>query len=485
VKPLYEHQQQTVDFLADNPRALITSDPGTGKTRSVLEHYAQVKKSDPKTGRMLVLAPLSILKPSWADDIAEFTPQISAVVAYAKNREKAFRTSADIVITNHDAVKWLAKNAEELLKGFDWLVIDEFTAYKRHTSQRSKAVANIRRYFKHRIALSGTPNSNTILDIWHPTLLIDDGERLGHKYFSFRAQVCEPKQIGPARNMVQWLDKEDAEERVAASLKDITIRHKFEDCLSIPENTKHIIYTDLSPKHAQIYHDFKNDALLELESGDYIEAVHAGVLVKKLLQIVSGAIYDSEGVAHLIDTARYELVISLIKERKHSVCAFNWTHERNALCALAKKSGISHAVIDGSVRTNIREEIVADYQAGKYQVLFAHPQSAAHGLTLTRGTTTIWISPTYNAEHFQQFNRRIYRAGQTKATETILISARGTWEEAVYAKLDTKLERMSSLLDLFKQLTEIENEHRRANKSIIRPTRSNTGDRQNPEGAGI
>jgi SNF2 family DNA or RNA helicase len=95
-----------------------------------------------------------------------------------------------------------------------------------------------------------------------------------------------------------------------------------------------------------------------------------------------------------------------------------------------------------------REKAVALFQAGKLRVIFAHPQSAGHGLTLTKGTATIWVSPTYNAEHFQQFNRRIYRAGQTQRTETICIAAAGTAEEQVYEKLNGKIERMDTLMDL-------------------------------------
>ena len=96
--------------------------------------------------------------------------------------------------------------------------------------------------------------------------------------------------------------------------------------------------------------------------------------------------------------------------------------------------------------------MVERFQAGQLKVLFAHPQSAGHGLTLTRATTAIWCSPTYNAEHFQQFNRRIHRSGQTQKTETILIAARNTWEEQVYAKLNGKLNRMESLLTILNNL---------------------------------
>mgnify|MGYP001406548726 FL=1 len=56
------------------------------------------------------------------------------------------------------------------------------------------------------------------------------------------------------------------------------------------------------------------------------------------------------------------------------------------------------------------------------------------------------------AEHFQQFNRRIHRSGQTQKTETILISARNTWEKEVYEKLNGKLNRMESLLTILTNL---------------------------------
>ena len=78
----------------------------------------------------------------------------------------------------------------------------------------------------------------------------------------------------------------------------------------------------------------------------------------------------------------------------------------------------------------------------------AHPQSAAHGLTLTRGVATIWASPTYNLEHYQQGLKRIYRAGQTKKTETITIVAEGTIEDKVWKALQAKKVKMEDLLTL-------------------------------------
>jgi SNF2 family DNA or RNA helicase len=120
-----------------------------------------------------------------------------------------------------------------------------------------------------------------------------------------------------------------------------------------------------------------------------------------------------------------------------------------------EKRGISYGVIDGTTPPHKRNDIVDRMQAGQLQVVFCHPQSAGHGLTMTTATTVIWASPTYNAEHYQQFNRRIYRAGQTKRTEVIRIAAEGTWETDVFDKLEGKLARMEDLLTTLNTLNNL------------------------------
>ena len=69
----FEHQKVTTDFIIKNPRVLVTSDPGTGKTRSMIDAFVQRGYG---SGRMLVLAPLSILQASWADDIKKLHPSL-------------------------------------------------------------------------------------------------------------------------------------------------------------------------------------------------------------------------------------------------------------------------------------------------------------------------------------------------------------------------------------------------------------------------
>lgn len=449
IPPLFAHQQQTVQLLGTSSIVLDLSDPGTGKTRSALVGFHNHFLQDGK--KALVLAPKSILKSAWGNDITKFLPGTTYSIAYASNRAQAFENEANIYITNIDATVWLAKQKPIFFAKFSTIIIDEGTFFKHHTSARSKALAKITKYFKYRELMTGTPNSNTITDIWHQVFLLDEGQRLGKSFYGFRSTACIPKQIGPAANMVKWTDRPGVHEAVASLLSDITIRHNFEECTDIPANQEYTVSFELSTRHRNDYEDLRKNSVLELRTGD-VTAIHAASLTTKLLQVASGAAYgDSltgKSTYHVIDTERYELVIDLAMQREHSIVFFLWTHQRDELIKQATNNKLSYAIIDGNTSDTQREEIVAMYQKGFYRILFAHPASAAHGLTLVKGTATIWASPPYNLDWFVQGNRRIYRTGQTLKTQTIIVLAKGTLEEKVYESLMAKNINMQTLLGM-------------------------------------
>lgn len=448
MKKLWKHQKTSIAFGDKNPCMLDLSDPGTAKTRVQLELFAKRRRK--KGGCALILAPKTLLKSAWGNDASEFVPDMKYSLCFADKREKYFAVDADMYITNIDAVNWLVKQKPAFFKKFDTLVIDEITAFKHHTSARSRALSKIKKHFCFRSGLSGTPNSNTICDIWHPALIIDDGKRLGTSFYGFRSNVCIPEQVGPSAQMVKWVDKDGAEEAVFDLLSEITIRHKFEDCIDIPPTHKSTIMYDLPPSQMKAYQEMERTQMLALnQSKASVLAINAAAVTTKLLQIASGAVYESPDKYHLIDTGRYELVMDLVEGRKHPIVFFLWKHQRDELVKEATKRKLRFCVIDGNATDNQRSEMVRAYQAGFYDVMFAHPKTAAHGLTLTKGTSIIWPSPTYDLEWFSQANKRQARAGQTEKTEIIVVLAAGTIETKVYEKLLIKNARMGNLLDLF------------------------------------
>lgn len=348
-------------------------------------------------------------------------------------------------------------------------LVHNCTAYKHSTSDRSKAVAKIAKFFKYRRAMTGTPNGNSITDVWHQVKILDDGKRLGHSFFAFRNAVCTPFQKGPNANALEWVDKDGAEDAVFGMLSDIVVRHKFEDCVDIPEQHQYTVSYQMPPQQQKAYDEMRDHAIAEVYGSvdaltvatlkgvkpkalTHVTAINAAAVATKLMQIASGAVYQGEGKYHLIDDARYELILDLAEARKHALVFFFWNHQKDLLAKVAEKRGMTFAIIDGTVPEQERSDIVTRYQRGAYDVLFAHPKSAAHGLTLTKGTATIWASPTYDLEIFKQGSRRQYRMGQTMKTENIVVVAEGTIDEKAYNSMLVKDARMTNLLDLFATL---------------------------------
>ncbi|MGZ5139604.1 MAG: SNF2-related protein [Burkholderiales bacterium] len=445
--PHYEHQKLSLKVLEREARVLDLSDPGTGKTRVHLEDYANRRRNGAKC--LLVIAPKSLLHTAWELDFMQFAPDMTCSVAYATNRDQAFAMSADVYITNTDAVIWLAKQPKRFFEPFDHVIIDEITAFKHHTSRRSRALSWIIDYFPTRRGLSGSLNTNGVTDSWHPAFLIDGGKRLGQSFYAFRNAVQVPQQVGPKADHVKWVDKPNAEASVGFLIKDITIRHVFEDCVDMPKNHTYARKFQLAAKHRKIYEELKRNSSIHVKNRE-ISAVNAAVLRAELLQIASGAVYDSAGNYAVIDSSRYELIADLIEEKAHSIVFFQWRHQRDELAKEAKRRKLTYAIIDGTASVKARNDAVQYFQAGFYDFLLCHPQSAAHGLTLTRGTRTIWPSPTDNLEHFIQANRRIYRIGQRQRTETIGVLAEDTFDEVAWQNRERKNIALKSLMAYLK-----------------------------------
>lgn len=455
------HQAVSLMHDATTDEVFDMSDPGTGKTFVRIMSFA-ARRRKRQAGCMLVLAPKSLLRAAWANDFAKFAPDMKVSVATATNREAAFAADADVYVTNHDAVKWLVKQKPEFWKRFENgdVVADESTAFKHHTSQRSKAALKIfqprRKVFARRAVMTATPSSNGICDVWHQVALLDNGKRLGGSFYGFRNSVCTPIQVGRIAQAVKWVDKEGAEEAVYGLIQDIVIRHRFEECVDIPATHIYTVEYELTPKQRKAYNDMAEASVLVTgkagkgKPAPVMTAVNAAAVQTKLCQIASGAVYDNDGKPHLIDTSRYESILDMCEVRKHPLVFFFWQHQRDALVKEAETRGMTFCVLDGNATDRERTAMITRYQLGEFDVMFAHPKSAAHGLTLTAGTSTIWSGPTPDLEWFKQGNKRQARIGQKRKTEVVVCLAKDTLEERIYNEiLMPKEGRMRNLLDLF------------------------------------
>lgn len=454
---LFKHQKETLAFLMQTPRAYVASTAGTGKTLCLIKDVEYRLSKNPKS-KTLILAPKSLLYTVWEREFKDWCPNIKVSVATAptRNRLKKFQEDANVYVTNVDALTWLAEQPKKFWDNFETVIVDESTAIANHKSARGKAAIKVSKNFDYRRCLSGTPTSGLLTKLFNQYLFLDDGQKLGRIATKFRNQVLYAKQIGPMPQHVEWHNKPGKSEVVAYLVKDITIRYELEDVLDMPPLLSYTYTYDMNTKSTKAYKEMENSLRLQIkegvDAGTEINAVNAAAMTTKLLQIASGSVKvssDSDEVA-LIDTQRYDLVLDICEQYEHVLVFFNWQHQRKYFLEQSDKRGLTVTYIDGTVKLDDRTQRVADFQEGKYDIIFCQPQSTSHGITLTSAHATIWASPTYLSDYYSQGNNRVYRAGQTKRTAIINIEANKTLDHNVYKKLNGKLNAMEVLQEALK-----------------------------------
>jgi SNF2 family DNA or RNA helicase len=295
------------------------------------------------------------------------------------------------------------------------------------------------------LPMTGTPMPLSILDMWVP-LRLARPDKAPKLFSKFRLETCVPVSTYFG---TEWVERAGIREALVTLYADTIIRYAKEDCLDLPQQSMHTKTLELSPALRKAYNKFETDCLLELDSG-VVSAPHAGAMAIKLAQLASGFLYG-EGEHHKVSPERYELAAEIVEERKHSLIAFMYTAQRDYMKELLDKAGVSYEVLDGSTPAARFSEIVDEFQRGMYKTLLCQPQSVAHGVTLTRADTIVWLSPPRSLEHFVQFCARIDRIGQKQANEVIMLQAKNTYEVKAYKRLMSKNASQLDLLSLLKE----------------------------------
>lgn len=454
---LFAHQKESLAFFEKTPIGFDMSDCGTGKTLVQIEWLKGHFKENPKA-RALIVCPKSLMHAAWETDFARFAPEIEVAFSKAGKWENAFDGTARVVVVNTDGIK---KLNPKWLKDFDTLIVDECSAFKHHTSDRSKALLKLSKLFHYRHLMSATPATNSITELWHQVKILDEGKRLGTSFTNFKNACCTPQQAGKVERIftknakgerferiigpVKWVDKPGIQTVVGSLVEDITIRHKFADCVDIPDMFEIEREFELNEKHQALYDKFFRDSYAEF-SKSTVSAVNAGSLVQKLLQFSSGAVYTDDGVYwETITSDRSNMILDLAEEYPQCVVFYMWRHQLESLKLHANVRRLSYKVWDSATAVTARE-----FQNGEFRMLLANPASAGHGLTLTKAQAVIWASPTYNLEHYLQGIKRIHRIGQKQKTQSVMVLANTELERKVYKALRNKELNLIKLLGEFK-----------------------------------
>lgn len=216
---------------------------------------------------------------------------MSVVVGNAEERKAALAKQADLYVINREMVLWLVEQSGYKFD-FDTIVIDELSSFKNHQSKRFKALMKVRPKVKRIIALTGTPSSNGLMDLWAEFRLLDMGERLGRYITQYRTKYFMPDKRN-AQIIFSYKLLPGAEEQIYDKISDITISMKAADFLPMPERIESEYPVYLSEEEREKYDVLKQEMVLQLP-GEEITAANAAALSGKLSQLANGAIYTEE-----------------------------------------------------------------------------------------------------------------------------------------------------------------------------------------------
>lgn len=460
------YQALAHDFLTETPRCALWMGCGLGKTAtvlSVLNDLALV--SDPFPA--LVLGPLRVARKVWKDEAQKWDEfhglRVSNVIGTSAERLAALRTKAEIYALNYENLPWLLDQIKGMgASPFKTIVPDEASKLKNFrgsiqhhpksgkrfircdSGQRTGALAKFGFSAARFIELTGTPAPRGLINVWPQLWFLDGGARLGRTFSDFEARWFRQHPSGYGLVPVSG-----AQEEIQSLVKDVCLTIDPADWFDLQQPIRRVIEVDLPPKARAAYDRMEREMFLQIGGAD-IEAMNAASKSIKCLQLANGAIYtDDTGAWTETHDEKLQALSDVIEEAEGMpvIVAYQF---KSDLARLQK------AFPKGRALKSVQDE--DDFKAGKIDVLFAHPESAGHGIDGFQYVTNIiaFFGHWWDLETRHQIIERIgpvrqAQAGMKRPVFIYDIVAKDTIDEDVMERHETKRDVQDILLSAMKR----------------------------------
>jgi hypothetical protein len=418
-------------FLIDHPRSMLVADPGLGKTSITLAALDLLKISDANAFPALVLAPKRVADVVWTNERDKWScfqdmTMIKVMGPEEQRKMELRRKIADVYVINYDLIPWLV----EMFPGERWpfrtVIADESSKLKGFRLSkggvRAKALSMIAKYTAWWWNLTGTPIPNGLQDLWGQMYFVDFGERLKRSYTAYKEAFFIEN---------QWSHKitlqYGAEKAIHDLVADRMLALRAEDWLPIEKPLELPMEFELPAAVMAQYRALERDYFLDLGPGK-VNAGTAAVKSFKLLQLVSGSVFDTEQTVRHVHDAKLDVLEENLEKiaPEPLLLSYWWTFDPERIGRLLDRLKLPYAVYKGKEQED-------QWNAGKLRVLLLQEQSA-YGLNLASVCRDVcFYSYPWNAELWTQMIERIGPARQVqvnsgKIVRIWTIQAKGTIE---------------------------------------------------------
>ena len=458
VGELYHYQRAGFDwlhFLHDYGfGGCLADDMGLGKTMQALAFLLSLRKNgglDHAKAPDLIVAPRSVLF-NWEREAAKFTPSLKVAVHADSTRSKSMHTyaDADLVLTTYGV---MMRDISILRQSrFHYIVIDESQAIKNPLSQTARAARLLNA--DHRLALTGTPVENSVLELWSQFAFLNPGllgslERFRSEFASAIERQQDDESSNLLRKIVQPFLLRRTKDQVAPEL---------------PPRSDRAVFNEMEPAQQKFYNKIRDQyraqllGLLDSEntSGQTQMKILEGLL--RLRQVCNHPVLVDkafQGRSAKLD-ALVETMETLQSEGHKALIFSQFTQ----MLALVRKElderQIPYVYLDGSTRD--RQQRVDQFQNSPEIPFFLISLKAGGvGINLTAADYVLHIDPWWNPAVEQQATDRAHRIGQTKPVFVYRFITKNSVEEQILLLQDRKRAIVEQVISaetgFFKSLT--------------------------------
>ena len=426
---LRPYQQEGVKWLYNLYKCglggILADEMGLGKSLQTIIFIRRVLEEDSKA-KILIVTPTALVY-NWDNEFRKFSDDIKRNIFVGVKKERHKKLSeydGNVYITSYGLLREDLEIYQEM--NFKVMVIDEAQNIKNPIALLTKAVKSIKSEVK--LALTGTPIENSVLELWSIFDYIMPGFLASKSKFSEKYKINND--FDDNTNLT--LDK------LRTQVKPFILRRKKGDVLKdLPDKLENNIYIDLTEEEKKIYASCVKDAKDKME-----ELVSDGftknkMLILTLLTRLRQVCIDPKIIFENYDkpSSKIENLVKIVKEavsNGHKILLFtSFKTALNIVKDNLTEEGITSYVIDGSVSSKKRQELVDNFNNDDTNIFLIMLKSGGTGLNLTSADIVVHLDLWWNPQAENQATDRAHRIGQKNTVEVIKLITKGTIEEKI------------------------------------------------------
>ena len=412
----FPYQHEAFLAIKDKPYAAIFHEQGLGKTKIAIDLLLYwLDKRDIDT---VMIVTKKTLVANWVGEFGTHT-NLRPKVLDTKKKSNYFvlNSAARVIVTNFETISTEQDRLQLFLKTRNVaIIIDESTKIKNPESKLTQDFFAISALFKIKVIMTGTPVANRPYDIWAQIYFLDEGRSLGTNFAEFKAMcdLSNDLQEDESKRMIF----EDSVAGIYNKIKDFSVREtKNSGIITLPSKIYHDVTVGFEQKQFEMYETLRKEMELTLTRGDETILDESTETIKRLLRLVqitsNPKLIDESYVGESAKEKLLDQLIERIISQDEMVIVWSiYTGNIDMFCKKYAKYGA--VKITGKMAVEERNKSVAAFKSGKAKLLFATPQSAKEGLTLTIANNAIFYDRGFNLDDYLQAQDRIHRISQKR-----------------------------------------------------------------------